>query len=162
MYITNLKIRTFRAIENLELTLNKGLNVLIGENNAGKTSVIDLLRLVLDKGNYPNNIYWKESDFRVSGSDNYEPIEFDIIFNVDDKQELFWFNSLHVVDFDDDENQSDHLEIHGRISLVNSKGNKKFKREFWAGKDEQNKISWEIWNALNYIYLSPLRDFLVL
>lgn len=104
MYITNLKIRNFRAIENLELNLNNGLNVLIGENNAGKTFVIDLLRLVLDKGNYPNNVYWKESDFRISGSDNYGPIEFDIIFNVDDKQELFWFNSLHVVDFDDGEN----------------------------------------------------------
>lgn len=159
MYITNLKIRNFRAIENLELNLNKGLNVFIGENNSGKTAVIDLLRLVFDKGNYPNNIYWKESDFRVyNSSDYYEPIEFDIIFNVDDKQELFWFNSLHVVDFDDDGNRINHLEIHGRVSLVNSNGNKKFKRVFWAGKDEQNQISWEIWNALNYIYLSPLRD----
>lgn len=159
MYITNLKIRNFRAIENLELNLNKGLNVLIGENNTGKTSVIDLLRLVFDKGNYPNNVYWKESDFRVSNLlEGYEPIEFDIIFEVDEKQELFWFNNLHVVDFDENGNRIDQLEIHGRISLINSKGTKKFKRLFWAGKDEENKISWEIWNVLNYVYLSPLRD----
>lgn len=46
MHITTIKIKNFRAIENLELNLNKGLNVLIGENNTGKTSIIDLLRLV--------------------------------------------------------------------------------------------------------------------
>ena len=44
MHISNLKIRNFRAIENLELSFNKGLNILIGENNSGKTAIIDLLR----------------------------------------------------------------------------------------------------------------------
>ena len=83
MYITNIKIRNFRAIENLDLDLNKGLNVLIGENNSGKTSVIDLLRLIFDKGNYPNEIYWKKTDFRVANSsEEYKPIEFDIRFQM--------------------------------------------------------------------------------
>ena len=49
MYISNIKIRNFRAIKNLDLNLNKGLNVLIGENNSGKTGIIDALRLVLEE-----------------------------------------------------------------------------------------------------------------
>jgi len=93
MHITNLKIRNFRAIENLELNLNEGLNVLIGENNSGKTSVIDLLRLVFDKGNYPNEIYWTETDFRVIDSTGeLKPIEFDIKFKPDDEKESYCFN----------------------------------------------------------------------
>ena len=101
MHITTLKIKNFRAIENLELNLNKGLNVLIGENNSGKTSVIDLLRLVFDKGNYPNEIYWKETDFRVINSSNeFKPIEFDIKFKPDDEKESFCFSELHVVEYD--------------------------------------------------------------
>lgn len=159
MHITTLKIKNFRAIENLELNLNKGLNVLIGENNSGKTSVIDLLRLVFDKGNYPNEIYWKETDFRVINSSNeFKPIEFDIKFKPDDEKESFCFSELHVVEFDENRNKVDFLEIHGKISLIKTKGENKIKKEYWGGKDKENRIPWEIWNELNYTYLSPLRD----
>jgi len=159
MHITNLKIKNFRAIEDLELNLNKGLNILIGENNSGKTSVIDLLRLIFDKGNYPNEIYWKETDFRVIDSSNeFKPIEFDIKFKPDDKKESFCFSELHVVEFNKNGNKSDFLEIHGKISLIKTKGENKIKKEYWGGKDKENRIPWEIWNELNYTYLSPLRD----
>ena len=159
MHITTLKIKNFRAIENLELNLNKGLNVLIGENNSGKTSVIDLLRLVFDKGNYPNEIYWKETDFRVINSSNeFKPIEFDIKFKPNDEKESFCFSELHVVEYDENGNKVDFLEIHGKISLIKTRGETKIKKEYWGGKDKENRIPWEIWNELNYTYLSPLRD----
>lgn len=133
MYITNIKIKNFRAIENLELNLNSGLNVIIGENNSGKTSIIDLLRLVFDKGNYPNEIYWKETDFRVVDSSNeFNPIEFDIKFEPDDEKECFCFNELHTIEFDKDANEINFLEIHGKISLIKRNGENKIKKEFWA------------------------------
>ena len=158
MHISNLKIKNFRAIENLELSFNKGLNVLIGENNSGKTAIIDLLRLIFDKGNYPHEIYWKETDFRVGSTDEIKPIEFEIKFKIDNKNEKYWFNDLHIVEIDENNNMQDFLEIHGKITLINSNNSKKIKREFWGGKDFENKIPWEVWNSLNYTYLSPLRD----
>lgn len=158
MHITTIKIKNFRAIENLELNLNKGLNVLIGENNTGKTSIIDLLRLVFDKGNYPNEIYWKETDFRVNNSsDEFNPIEFDIQFKPDNEKESFCFNELHIVEYETG-NKVDFLEIHGKISLIKTKGETKIKKEYWGGKDKENRVPWEIWDELNYTYLSPLRD----
>lgn len=158
MHISNLKIRNFRAIENLELSFNKGLNVLIGENNSGKTAIIDLLRLIFDKGNYPHELYWKETDFRVDSTDEIKPIEFEIKFKIDNKNEKYWFNDLHIVKIDENNNVQDFLELHGKITLINSNNSKKIKREFWGGKDFENKIPWEVWNSLNYTYLSPLRD----
>lgn len=158
MHISNLKIRNFRAIENLELSFNKGLNILIGENNSGKTAIIDLLRLIFDKGNYPHEIYWKETDFRVGSTDEIKPIEFEIKFEIDNKNEKYWFNDLHIVEIDENNNMQDFLEIHGKITLINSNNSKKIKRDFWGGKDFENKIPWEVWNSLNYTYLSPLRD----
>lgn len=158
MHITTIKIKNFRAIENLELNLNKGLNVLIGENNTGKTSIIDLLRLVFDKGNYPKEIYWKETDFRVNNSsDEFNPIEFDIQFKPDNEKESFCFNELHIVEYETG-NKVDFLEIHGKISLIKTKGETKIKKEYWGGKDKENRVPWEIWDELNYTYLSPLRD----
>ena len=48
MYLSELKAQNFRQFENFSITFNKGLNLLVGENNAGKSSVIDAIRLVLD------------------------------------------------------------------------------------------------------------------
>ena len=41
MYLKNIKIRNFRNIENLELELNKNINVFIGNNAQGKTSILE-------------------------------------------------------------------------------------------------------------------------
>ena len=157
MFISNLKIRNFRAIENLELNLNNGLNVIIGENNSGKSTIIDLLHLVFEEGNYPRKTHWKETDFRINDGES-EPIEFDIRFTIDNQNELAWFNKLHVPIINDAGDYEHCLEIHGQIKLIKIKSDKKIKRSFWGGKDPENKIPWEVLNALNCIYLGPLRD----
>jgi len=48
MYLSKLKAQHFRQFEDFSMAFNKGLNLLVGENNAGKSSVIDAIRLVLD------------------------------------------------------------------------------------------------------------------
>ncbi|MCX4045662.1 AAA family ATPase [Aeromonas veronii] len=48
MYLSKIKTLNFRKLKDFSLTLNKGLNLLVGENNAGKTSIIDSIRIVLD------------------------------------------------------------------------------------------------------------------
>lgn len=164
MHISKLKIQNFRVIENLELTLNKGLNVLIGENNSGKTAIIDLLRLVFEESNYPRESYWKESDFRVDLKyDKLKPIEVDIIFDLDSEdnsifeKEVAWFSELHFVEYDNNI-ESHKLGLHFRIELLEINSFKRIKRKVWGGLDEENKVSWNVLQALNSVYLSPLRD----
>ncbi|OFC70822.1 ATP-dependent nuclease [Alteromonas confluentis] len=63
MYLASMKAENFRGFESTQVTFNKGLNILVGENDAGKTSLIDAIRLVLDT----NSADWvriKYSDFR--------------------------------------------------------------------------------------------------
>lgn len=48
MVITRLEIRNFRGIEQLTLPLDD-LCVLIGENNAGKSTVLDAVRICLTR-----------------------------------------------------------------------------------------------------------------
>src|SRR3989339_689761 len=57
MYLSNIKLWNFRKFgsnlefdlnsPNLDLNFNKGINVLIGENDSGKTAIIDAIKLVL-------------------------------------------------------------------------------------------------------------------
>ncbi|WP_298769737.1 AAA family ATPase [uncultured Shewanella sp.] len=48
MYLTQLNVNNFRRLKDFSLNLNNGLNLLVGENNAGKTSIVDAIRVVLD------------------------------------------------------------------------------------------------------------------
>jgi putative ATP-dependent endonuclease of OLD family len=48
MYIRRLVIRNFRAIRHIDVQLQPGLTCLIGANNAGKTTIVHALRMVLD------------------------------------------------------------------------------------------------------------------
>ena len=47
MYLKKVSIKNFKAIAEMELELQKGVNLLIGDNGAGKTSVLDAVAVGL-------------------------------------------------------------------------------------------------------------------
>lgn len=57
MYLSKLIIRNFRCFDGTENTIefNKGLNVLVGENDSGKTAIIDAIRIVLGTTDFGGN-----------------------------------------------------------------------------------------------------------
>lgn len=75
MIISELKVYNFRRFKSvngapgLKITFHKGLNALIGENDSGKTTVIDALKLVLLT---QSNEYIRPSDedfYKPAGED---------------------------------------------------------------------------------------------
>lgn len=62
MYLESISIKGFRLFSSMDLTLNRGLNILVGENNSGKTALVDAIRLVLGT-NSSERSYVSESDF---------------------------------------------------------------------------------------------------
>jgi putative ATP-dependent endonuclease of OLD family len=73
MYLTRIRAHNFRAFGDgttapvLDWELNPGLNILVGENDAGKTGIIDAIRQVLLTTSY-ENIRLYEQDFHVHGA----------------------------------------------------------------------------------------------
>jgi putative ATP-dependent endonuclease of OLD family len=63
MHISTLKIKNFRNFTNAEMTFNKGVNTVLGENGSGKTNALFALRLLLDDSLPRNITKLKESDF---------------------------------------------------------------------------------------------------
>lgn len=62
MYLSKLKLKNFRKYKELEVPFKKGLNVLIGENDSGKTAIIDSIRILL--GTQSHEYYFiNEQDF---------------------------------------------------------------------------------------------------
>ncbi len=49
MKITQISIKNFRLLEDVELCLEDGATVIVGRNNSGKTSLTELFRRLLDE-----------------------------------------------------------------------------------------------------------------
>lgn len=97
MYLSNIKLWNFRKYgvvgntfdltkPNLDLNFTKGLNVLIGENDSGKTAIIDAIKLVLKTHSY-DYIKVEEKDF-FDGSTRFR-IELEFYDLTDDEAKNF-------------------------------------------------------------------------
>lgn len=155
MYISKLKINRFRSIKELSLDFNKGLNILVGENNAGKTAIMDALRLCLGYGSIRRDAYFsKEYDFYINRNDPTDSKNetiFDIHFEIESELEPVIYRELLAVD----ENGKEDLQLHIKYSLDVKN---KLKYKIWGGANEGQLISTEVLQLINYIHLDALRD----
>jgi putative ATP-dependent endonuclease of OLD family len=154
MYIEKFIIKNFRGIENITLNFNKGLNVLIGENNAGKSAIIDALRVCMSYGNQRREMYISQSDFHIDKSaisDELNDIEFHLHFHIDNLAETGWFNDLLSVAADGTQD----LQLHFRYYLDE---NDRVKYKVWGGTNEGQAIAPEVLFLIYHVHLDALRD----
>lgn len=161
MYLEKICIKKFRSINNLTLEFNKGVNIIIGENNAGKSAIIDALRICLSIGKQWRDIAIRnDEDFYIDTteiSDELAPIEFDLFFKIEEEQDRFYFNSMVYQDADNPENQN--IQIHFKYFLeTNVKGNKVLRWSIWGGELEGQQIKPEEAQQIYFSYLAPLRN----
>jgi len=73
------------------------LNILIGPNNSGKTTIIDALRICLSKGDYNSKSVKLEDFHKVTknSKDNYPTVEFDLTFCIEEEFEKALFIELY-------------------------------------------------------------------
>lgn len=157
MYLEKFNIKNFRTIENLSLNFNKGLNILIGENNSGKTAIIDALRICIGYGNLRRDLYVKDSDFhlqRNSITDASTEIEFHLYFKIENPQEKGWFIDL----LNAYEGGGEDLQMHFKFYTEERNGIKKIKYKVWGGANEGQLITPDVLSLLYHVHLDALRD----
>ncbi|MFL0866260.1 ATP-dependent nuclease [Vibrio parahaemolyticus] len=159
MYLEKVKLWNFRkygkkgevALDepHLELNLNKGVNVLIGENDSGKTAIIDAIKLVLKTHSF-EWIKPEEEDF-FSGS---ETMRIELYFD-DMEEEAYHFNEwLSYKEADG--------KLRPTLKLVYEVSNKNGRiipSDIYAGSSGLEKqLKAEAKEYLKTTYLKPLRD----
>lgn len=151
MYLYNLKIKHFRSIKDISLNFNQGINVLIGENNAGKTTIIDVLRICLGYRDQ-DGLRVSKSDFHISKDDsNLKPIEFDLSFKITDDVEMGYFIELYDA-------ETETLDLHFRFELKQYSKYERIHSEVWGGQNESVNIPSEVFHSFIQVYLGALRD----
>jgi len=161
MYISRLLIRNFRAFEFIEFSFNEGLNVIIGENNSGKSAIIDALRICLGHGKSDNGIFIQESDLHLDPNDpshKSNEIQFDLIFEFDDNNKAIEKECFYDFISQDPDTEHQTAQLHLKYKLEVTAKRKFFKRSVWGGDNEGQQIPYEALQEIFFTYLSPLRD----
>lgn len=160
MIISELRVYDFRQFKSvddapgLKITFHKGLNALIGENDSGKTAVIDALKLVLLT---QSNEYIRPSD-----EDFYKPVgedacsEFKIDCTISDFTQNEAKNFIEYLSFNQTENGIEYtLELHYRAW---KEGHKIYQELRVGDIDDGISIDGKARELLKAVYLKPLRD----
>lgn len=161
MHINKLIINNFRVFNCLELSFNKGVNILIGENNSGKTAIIDALRICLGYGKSDNSIFIQESDIHINRLDpnqQNKEIRFDLIFEINDNNPIERQCFYDFISQDKDNPKKQTIQIHFKFTQESSGKKKYFKRVIWGGDNEGQLIPYEALQEIFFTYLGPLRD----
>lgn len=159
MYISKIIILNFRLFENIDISLNKGLNVLVGENDSGKTALIDAVRYVLGT-NSNDRTFIKEEDFYGESNELSIQITFS---DVDAHAYRFVEHLSHEV-YQDEVGDTKHrsvlqVKLNANKTSVERRGYPYIKTELKSGLDGNGlTIEAEIRDFLSATYLKPLRD----
>ncbi len=157
MYLEHISIRNFRKFECLDLTLNPGLNLLVGENDSGKTALIDAIKYVLGTNSY-DRTYIDESDFHDESKELSIQLKFlDIERHAHRFVEHLTYEKNHA-----DENNSQivlYVQLTAKNTGEEKRGYPFIITEIKSGKAGNGlTLEPEIRAFLSTTYLKPLRD----
>ncbi|MDR1417588.1 MAG: AAA family ATPase [Endomicrobium sp.] len=159
MYISEIKIANFRIFKQLELKLNKGLNVFVGENNSGKTAILDAIKYVLDTNSTDYLNIDRENDFHVDTNGNISDT-FSIKLTFSDlnrSNEATFLQYLTYEEVDGKLTPKLYLTLTCNKEDEGRKGY--IRRHVRTGRDGDGKeLDAVIKELLEVTYLKPLRD----
>jgi len=152
MFIETLSIEGYKSFgERFTIPFRNGLNVLVGENATGKSTVIDALRLLL-----------LDEDFErkpISETDFYLP------FAAEGKRATGFIAHCQFAGLSRNQQVAflPWTDLDGKATLTLQVENKqnfrgRYKRILWGGASRASMFERELFDAIDCIYLPPLRD----
>ncbi len=147
MHLSKLRLRDFRSFSNEEVPFARPMTVLVGENNGGKSNIIDALRLITVPLSGRRELYCETTDIRFGTEPQTMEIEafFD---NLSPPQQGRLISAT---------NSDDLRSACFGLTFDASKKSSYVRPSFWAGrfKSAPEPGAHEM---IRHVYLPPLRD----
>lgn len=162
MYLKRIRAHNFRAFGDgttapeLDWELNPGLNILVGENDAGKTGIVEAIRQVLLTTSY-ESVRLYEQDFHIHGAERAESLFIEATLSGLSKEQegavLEWLT------LEADDTCSLIVHLHGKFFPAQSSKRARVEIIVRAGKDGIGpEIGYAVRELIRATYLRPLRD----
>lgn len=168
MYLSELKIWNFRKLGSsddgktpgLSLKFNKGLNLLVGENDSGKTCIVDAIKhVLLTESHEFHRIQYEDFHLEIEKTEGNKnrakELKIECIFRGFKIEEARHFLKWAGIEKDDSGKGKYCL----RVWLKANRKNRKVYVDFKAGSDDNGKsLGGKARDLLRAVYLKPLRD----
>jgi predicted ATP-dependent endonuclease of OLD family len=157
MYLEKVRIWNWRRFGEgkaskpaIEISFNKHLNVLLGENDSGKTAIIDAMKIGLNTNSQDVN-WLREIDFY----DLDKPIKIEYIYcDLSEAEEAYFFEWVHFV------KDVSYLRVLLEAEQVQDLNKKTRITKNVSGGEEgrESPLTDDVKQLLTVTYLKPLRD----
>jgi len=167
MKLKEIFIRNFRGIKELKIQFDNTTTILIGENNTGKTTVLEAIRKVLDRNRTSKRNVFVEHDYfseDASGGLGNE-ILIELWFREDEKEE--WPEDITQVELE----EIAQIDVNSGLYSIGIRLKSTYDREekisiplwFWLGNDgsglrEISSNHTTFFKIVQFFYLDALRD----
>ena len=157
MHLYELRIQRFRRFNDLTLRFKNGLNVIVGPNNAGKTAVVDALRVLLSASD-EGNLRLTELDLhQTADGTKSTDAKFTFLFRgLDIHQEADFMTALRPLN--DAAGELIEYEAQFTVQYTQTEPGGRLKLRRWVGDHPENLLPTEMLEELRAVYLQPLRD----
>ncbi len=169
MFLSELKIWNFRkygsggsGAPGLHLKLNKGLNLLVGENDSGKTAIIDAIKFVVQTQSYDYQRFDEEDFFLPQGieptdADRAKSLKIECIFRGFDAENNEAANFIEWLGIEKDGESNDRYFL--KVILNAERKDRKITYDIKSGPDDEGtQLDGAARYFLRVTYLKPLRD----
>ena len=162
LYLKSVGLKDFRKFESegennsLTVNLHAGLNVIVGENDSGKTAIIDAIKLLLGTVSEDFDRIYDEDFYCISENIYKDKFRIEGIFsNLNDKEAGLFLEWLSF----DDEGEYELRLILEVQKKKNDNGQEYIERQLLAGEILcETKLDSKARSFLKATYLKPLRD----
>ena len=160
MHLGMVRVQNFRNLQDISVFFKPGLNVLVGENNIGKTNLLDAVRWALGVQSVGRDaaVFLDKDDRHRKPDGVYvdAPIQVTLRFDTlsfDDRVEF-----LDILNYDEAAPDMSTATIHCEWSYSETRERWTFRR--WGGdrKNAEGTVSDELLQALPLTFLEALRD----
>ena len=150
------KYKSTNRLPGISVKLQKGMNLIVGENDAGKTAIIDGIKLLLGTLSDDYDKIVGTDFYTQNGKVFNEEFKIEGLFKELSDEEAAKF--LEWISFD----ENDHPQLKITLKVVkkkNQNGIEYFDRKIYGGDNHfESVIDSEARQLLRAIYLKPLRD----
>ena len=150
------KYKSTEGFAGLTVNLNKGMNLIVGENDAGKTAIIDGIKLLLGtlSDEYDKII---DTDFYTENGTEFSDT-FKIVGYFKELADKEAAEFLEWISYSEEELPILKVTLEVK-KVINSNGNVYFERKVYGGDNHSETVmDTEKRQLLKAIYLKPLRD----
>lgn len=156
MFLAKIQIENFRIFKSFELTLNPGMNLIVGENNSGKTALIDAIKYAL--GTHSGEwIRVSEDDFHKIETQFQIQLKFEGI--APEQASVFVEHLTHELVEDDHRRSVLYVNFVAALTDQVRRGYRYIRTDVRSGQNASGpRIEREIRDYLSATYLKPLRD----